>query len=75
MNRQTIEQIARRYGYVRWKQSGMIEQLRICIGKKNKRSRGLVLAKNVLTGEEHVLWPIDDYHCEPANLKRTRSKA
>lgn len=73
MTRQQIESIARHYGLVRWVKSGKVEQLRICKGLKNKRSRGLVMAIDILTGKEHVLWPMANYECERTSLRRTRA--
>jgi len=73
MTRQQIESIARHYGLVRWVKSGKVEQLRICKGLKNKRSEGLVLAKDMVTGKEHVLWPMVNYECERAKIRRERT--
>lgn len=73
MNRHQLESIARKHGLVRWTKSGKVERLRVCKGLKNKRSRGLVMAIDILTGNEHVLWPMANYECERTSLRRTRA--
>lgn len=61
MTREELILVAGRRGYVRWLRSGCVERLRLCLGVKQKRSRGKVLAAAIGETREHSL-----------NLKRER---
>lgn len=63
-----LRSVARRKGFVRWLQSGMVERLRLIRDQKllviaevmdaNKRKVPFViLAKNLITGKEHPVKP------------------
>jgi len=73
MNREQLEKVAKRKGLVKWHPSGKVEMIRICLGKKNRRNKGFILARDLVTKKEHVVWPKDEYMCLELTRKTKRS--
>ena len=55
--------IAKKYGFVRWNKSGIIEQVHVARNKiRNPNRYTDIYVKNIITGQGHLLFHINEYN-------------